>query len=122
VAHAREEAPRECCGLVLGLDGTARRVVRCRNVDPEPTLRYRVDPDDARRVIAALDDEDRELVAIYHSHPRSEPAPSATDRREARWWRRPFYILVSLRGETPELRAYRISEDEVAQAEVLSQA
>jgi proteasome lid subunit RPN8/RPN11 len=96
-------------------------VVRCRNADPDPAVRYRVHPDDARRVIAALEDEDRELVAIYHSHPRSEPFPSATDRREARWWRRPFYVLVSLRAEVPELRAYRISGDEVSPVEIVSE-
>ncbi|MGI8877344.1 MAG: Mov34/MPN/PAD-1 family protein, partial [Candidatus Limnocylindria bacterium] len=46
--HALEEAPREACGLVVGLDGVGARAVRCRNAHPEPTARYQVHPDDLR--------------------------------------------------------------------------
>ena len=30
-AHAREEAPRECCGLLVGAAGAVVRSVRARN-------------------------------------------------------------------------------------------
>lgn len=111
LAHALEDDPREACGLLIGLDGVAQSVVRCRNDHPEPTARYRVSPDDLRRAIAGMGDEDRELVAIYHSHPRSQPAPSPTDREDARAWPKPIYVLASWRTGAPELRAYRLEGD-----------
>lgn len=106
--HALEEGPREVCGLVVGLDGVGARAIRCRNAHPEPTARYQVHPDDLRAAVSGMSDEDRELVAIYHSHPRSQPVPSPTDREDARRWPRPAYLLASWRTGAPELRAYRL--------------
>lgn len=54
-----------------------------------------------------MDARGEELVAIYHSHPASQPYPSPTDRAEAHY-PDAFYVLVSLRADEPELRAFRI--------------
>lgn len=67
---------------------------------------------DAREQLAAfreMDARGEELVAIYHSHPLSQPYPSPTDRAEAHY-PDAFYLLVSLRTSEPELHAYRIRE------------
>lgn len=108
LAHALEEAPREACGLIVGLDGVGALVVRCRNAHPEPTSRYQVHPDDLRAAVSPMRDESRELVAIYHSHPRSQPVPSPTDRADAARWPEPAYVLASWRTGAPELRAFRL--------------
>lgn len=110
LAHALEEAPKECCGIVAGHDGVGERVIRCRNDHPEPTSRYRVHPDDLRDAITPMEDDERELVAIYHSHPRSQAVPSPVDREDARRWPRPVYVLATWRTGAPELHAYRITE------------
>jgi proteasome lid subunit RPN8/RPN11 len=111
VAHARESAPQECCGLLLGEGETVRRVLRCRNVHPNPETRYLVDRAQLFEAFKASKDFDRELAAIYHSHPRSPAYPSATDRAEA-YWPEAAYVLVSLRAEPPEMFAYRITDGE----------
>ena len=108
-AHARESAPQECCGLLLGEDETVKRVLRCRNVHPTPETRYLIDHEQLFEAFKAAKDFDRELVAIYHSHPRSPAFPSATDRAEA-YWPEAAYVLVSLRSEQPEIFAYRIAD------------
>lgn len=67
---------------------------------------------DAREQLAAfreMDARGEELVAIYHSHPVSQPYPSPTDRAEAHY-PDAIYLLVSLRTGTPELHGYRIDE------------
>jgi proteasome lid subunit RPN8/RPN11 len=43
VAHAREDLPNECCGLIGGEDGVATKVVRVANAAASP-LRYEMDP------------------------------------------------------------------------------
>ena len=112
VAHARESAPQECCGLLLGDEDVVRRVLRCRNVHPTPETRYVIDQAQVFEAFRHSRDFDRELVAIYHSHPRSPAYPSPTDRAEAQW-PDAAYVLVSLRGEPPEMYAYRIGENRV---------
>ena len=42
VAHAREDMPNECCGMVGGADGEARTVYRAENAEASP-LRYSID-------------------------------------------------------------------------------
>lgn len=109
VAHARESAPKECCGLLFGDGEIASRVVRGRNVHANPETRYEIDPAQLRQALAGKDDSDRFLVGIYHSHPRTEPRPSAFDVANARWPEQ-VYVLTSLRSEPPEVFAYRITD------------
>ena len=118
LAHALEEAPREACGVIVGLDDVGERVVRCRNAHPEPTSRYQVHPDDLRSAVSSMQDESRELVAIYHSHPRSQPVPSPTDRADAARWPEPAYVLASWRTGAPELRAFRLDGEWVREIAV----
>ena len=74
--------------------------------------RYRIDPREQLRAFRDMDDKREELVAIYHSHPASQPYPSPTDRAESHY-PDAVYVLVSLRGEVPEVRAFRIEDDVV---------
>jgi proteasome lid subunit RPN8/RPN11 len=106
VAHAREEAPNECCGLVLVRDGVAIEYIRGVNKLASP-YRYElfIDP----FVWSEIDDSVEQVV--FHSHPETEPRPSRTDRELAGLWSgRPFLIYgVKL----DDLRGWRIARDEV---------
>ena len=109
MAHARESAPRECCGLLFGDGEVVDRLVRGRNVHPTPETRYEIDPAQLRQAIAGNDDTERTLVGIYHSHPATKPEPSYTDITNATLtWPAQVYVLTSLRSEPPEVYAYRI--------------
>lgn len=112
VAHAREEAPNECCGVIAARDGEAVEVMRARNARQSPTA-YELDPRDLIRIWNALDDDPDRLGAIYHSHLRSPPEPSQTDINLARNWPEPLYVIVGLAGEEPEVRAFRIADGRV---------
>ncbi|MCA9854124.1 MAG: hypothetical protein KC482_11110 [Dehalococcoidia bacterium] len=43
IAHAREDAPIECCGLLAAKDGVITGLYRARNVEASP-YRFSVDP------------------------------------------------------------------------------
>jgi proteasome lid subunit RPN8/RPN11 len=105
LAHAREEAPRECCGLLVGKGESVARSVRARNLDRAAT-RYHIDPEDHFAAIRAARVEGLEVVGAYHSHPSSAPVPSPTDVAEANSGPDFLYVIVSLINE--EVRAYRI--------------
>jgi proteasome lid subunit RPN8/RPN11 len=117
VAHAREEAPNECCGIVGSRDGDAVSVYRAENAAASP-LRYEIDPAELYRLHSALDDDDLELGAIYHSHTRSDPVPSQTDINLA-FYPDALYVIVGLNGEEPDTRAYTIRDGEVSASKLL---
>lgn len=101
--HAREEAPNECCGLLVGqlprIEGSVRaknlrawrsrlalagmqrliRVVGARSVP----LRYLVDPRDHFAALKLARSLELTVLGAYHSHPGASPMPSRTDLREA---------------------------------------
>lgn len=111
VAHAREEAPNECCGLVGGSDGRATSVHRAQNLYPSP-LRFEVA--NPVPLLRAIEEAGEELVAIYHSHTRSEAYPSQTDVNMARGWPDPLWVICSLQDpEDPVVRAFSIRDDVV---------
>jgi proteasome lid subunit RPN8/RPN11 len=116
VAHARAEAPNECCGMVASRDGRAVRVFPATNAAASP-LRYELEPRDQYRIEMEIEDSGLDLGAIYHSHTRSEPYPSQTDINLA-FHPQSLYLIVGLAGERPELRAFRIVDGEVGEAEL----
>jgi proteasome lid subunit RPN8/RPN11 len=111
VAHAREEAPRECCGMIGTEDGRAVAVHRVRNVAINPKSAYFMDAKEQYLAFQAIEDAELELGAIYHSHPRSEPVPSETDVNLAKQWPGMRWMIVSLAGGEPEIRTWRIVDD-----------
>jgi [CysO sulfur-carrier protein]-S-L-cysteine hydrolase len=121
IAHARAEAPNECCGIVaVELDASdsarrarAARVHRAVNAAASP-LRFEVDGRELLRTIDEIEGAGRELGAIYHSHTRSAPYPSQTDINFAVNWPGVEWIIVGLAdGEEPEVRSYLIDGAQV---------
>ena len=103
LAHAREEAPRECCGLLIGIRDVVERSVRAKNLAPQ-TTRYLIDPRDHLTAIRSARAAGREVIGAYHSHPASAPVPSDTDVAEAYGGSDFLYVIVSLVNN--EARAY----------------
>jgi proteasome lid subunit RPN8/RPN11 len=116
VAHARQEAPNECCGMIASRDGVAVAVYPARNAAASP-LRYEIDGAEQYRIQMAIEDAGLELGAIYHSHTRSDPYPSQTDINLA-FYPDSLYVIVGLAGERPEVRAFRIRAGNVREVEL----
>jgi proteasome lid subunit RPN8/RPN11 len=116
VAHARDDAPKECCGMIAASNGRAISVHRARNAARSPKLRYEMNTQDQHHIFMAIEDAGNEIGAIYHSHPRSEPVPSQTDINLARWWPDPLYVIVGLEHEEPDVRAWRIVDGTASEA------
>ena len=113
IAHAREAAPNECCGLIGGSsDGRAHTIYRTRNIAPDPLVAYEAAPEDLFAAQRVMRERSEELLAIYHSHPRSsDPQPSATDVRLA-YYPAAVYLIVGFRDSETCVRAFRLMESE----------
>jgi [CysO sulfur-carrier protein]-S-L-cysteine hydrolase len=117
IAHALEDAPNECCGMIAARDGEAVRVHRARNAAASP-LRYEIDGKEQYAIQTAIEDAGLELGAIYHSHTRSAPYPSQTDINLA-FYPESLYVIVGVKDpDAPEVRAFRIEDGQVSEAQL----
>jgi proteasome lid subunit RPN8/RPN11 len=119
VAHAREDLPNECCGMVGGVDGAASVVVPVANSAASP-LRFEMDPQGQYDALKAIEDDGKELLAIYHSHTKSAAYPSQTDVNQAVNWPDAIYVIVSLQDpDAPDVKAYWLKDLRIADAELI---
>jgi proteasome lid subunit RPN8/RPN11 len=116
IAHARDEDPNECCGMIGAANGAATSIYKARNAEASP-LRYNLDPADQFRIMTAMEDRDEELAAIYHSHTKSPAYPSQTDINLAAYPDALYVIVSLLEGEEP-VRAFRIEDGNVEEVEL----
>jgi proteasome lid subunit RPN8/RPN11 len=115
IAHARADAPNECCGMVASRDGEAVAIYRATNAAASP-LRYEIEGMEQYRIQSEIDDAGLDLGAIYHSHTRSAPEPSQTDVNLA-FYPEALYVIVGVKDpDEPDVRAWRIVDGQVSEA------
>ena len=119
VAHAREDLPNECCGILAGREGQVLKVYRMTNVEASP-FRFSMDPREVARVDREASDRGWDLLAIYHSHTHTPAYPSDTDVRIAggtsELWPEVRYVLVSLMdADSPQVRIFQIKDGVVTE-------
>ena len=113
-AHARRDHPRECCGILLGVDNTLIEAAAAENVAGDPLRHYEVSPADhiaqirRCRSMANAGGMRLAILGVYHSHPHSAAVPSPTDLDQA--WEEYVYLIAGPVGRSApmEVRAYRL--------------
>lgn len=119
IAHAREEAPDECCGVLLGAGSQVEQARRLVNADHSPKT-YRVDPKDLLRIFQELDESGLELLGVYHSHTHTPAYPSPTDVSYAAGLPEASYVIVSLQDpSSPVVRSFRIADGRISEEDVV---
>jgi len=118
IAHARREAPLECCGVLGGRDGRVLKLYLATNAEHSRYC-YNIEPQELFRINRECEENGWQFLAIYHSHPDSAAYPSPTDVRLAALWPESLYFIVSLLSpENPEVRAFRIRNGEVTEEKI----
>jgi proteasome lid subunit RPN8/RPN11 len=112
--HGTETYPNECCGALYGREGVVTATFALPNTTEEgPRRRFLVRPQDYREAERRGTELGADLLGFYHSHPDHPARPSQYDLDHA--W--PFfsYIIVSVRGGTPEdMTSWRLRDDRSA--------
>ena len=110
-AHGVDTYPNECCGALIGRDGTVSESFALPNTTQEgPRRRFLVRPEDYRAAEARAAEKGCELLGFYHSHPDHPAEPSQYDLDHA--W--PFfsYVILEVRNAEPrDLRSWRLRDD-----------
>jgi proteasome lid subunit RPN8/RPN11 len=124
VHQARAELPNECVGLLAGrlveaVEVRAGRVERrypLVNEAASPT-KYLSDPGSMFAAHKDMRAHGLELLAIYHSHPTSEPVPSRPDLENNYYGPEVVHFIVSLSGPEPWVRGWWLTDRDYREAE-----
>lgn len=118
VAHAREALPSECCGMLIGTRDEIVDAFRAENIADDPARRYLVNPKDHIDARRRARSRGLSVIGFYHSHPRSEPAPSPADRESASYPAH-LYLIVRPRADGHDTRFFRLEESEFVEIELV---
>ena len=124
LAHAKEDYPRECCGVLLGAatgDNKAVAAIRqLENVHEEGhERRYLISPESMFQIERDARSAGQNILGFYHSHPDHPAIPSEYDREWAWPWY--SYIIVAVtNGEPGDVTCWTLEDDRGAfQAEAM---
>jgi [CysO sulfur-carrier protein]-S-L-cysteine hydrolase len=117
VAHALQDVPNECCGLLIGTAEMVEDAARARNAKRSRT-RFEVEPADHFAAIRRARAGGFEIIGAYHSHPSGPSGPSETDR--ARLTDPTMVqVIISLAHGTRTVRAFRLIDRNFSQVELV---
>ncbi|MBP5582652.1 MAG: M67 family metallopeptidase [Bacteroidales bacterium] len=112
LAQARNDAPIESCGYLLGPDNkTATVNYPMRNID-QSEEHFSFDPKEQFAAVKYARQNGLVIVGNWHSHPASPSRPSAEDIRLA-FDPNILYFILSLTDERPVFNAFSIVGGEV---------
>jgi proteasome lid subunit RPN8/RPN11 len=120
--HTRESAPLECCGLLAGHIAGGVGVVTTRypieNAAGSPT-EFETDARGMFVAFRSMREHGIELLAVYHSHPASEPVPSRRDIERNTYGETVLHVIVGIAGAEPAVRAWWLTETDYHAAELV---
>lgn len=109
--------PDECCGFLFGREDEngLRAITEIQVVnnakEGDKRRRFAIAPLDYIRAEEYADENQLQLLGVYHSHPNHPAIPSEHDRVAAQPWF--SYIIVSvLDGRPDALRSWRLNDEE----------
>lgn len=121
--QAQAEFPNECCGLLAGTvrpSGEADQLAVGEVQLRYPLINERASPSEFYsapfKEIRDIDRRGLQLLAIYHSHPTTDPIPSRTDH-ERSYYPEVMNLIISLKGSEPRMAAWWVTPDGHSEAE-----
>lgn len=108
--------PDECCGFLFGNEESgSRTVIKIQVVDNakegDKRRRFVISAKDYLKAEQFADENNLQLIGVYHSHPNHPAIPSEHDRVAAQ----PYfsYIILSvLNGEFDHIRSWQLNEQQ----------
>jgi len=82
--EAIDKKPNECCALLFGKNDNGKILVNeifiAENIEKSP-LNFTISNEQLIQGYKMAEDKGLEVIGIFHSHPDSDPYPSATDKK-----------------------------------------
>jgi proteasome lid subunit RPN8/RPN11 len=120
-AAATDAAPDECCGLLLADRDRVVLAWPATNLAPSPRVRYEVDPRDHFAALRHARAAGLTVIGAFHSHPRTAPEPSPSDRDAAH--ANFLYVIAGRELDAPwSLRAFVLRSGNFVERRIVFEA
>jgi [CysO sulfur-carrier protein]-S-L-cysteine hydrolase len=116
IEHAQNGLPEEVCGYLAGIGREVKRSFPLTNIDHSPE-HFSFDPKEQFQTMREARNAGLEILTNYHSHPATPARPSEEDIRLA-YDPTISYVIVSLAGELPDVKSFRIINGIVEKEEI----
>jgi proteasome lid subunit RPN8/RPN11 len=117
IAHARAEAPNECCGILAGVNDRVIKLYRTTNASHSPYL-YRIDPREMFAIYKEIQENRWKLLGVYHSHTHTEAYPSPTDIKSIVLPGSIYFILSLSDPDQVVIRGFHIIEGKITETQL----
>ena len=112
--QAKKSYPNECCGLLIGMNTSEKKVVEVRPAQNWNTERshdrYVIERKEFEKIDKEAVKKGFQIIGVYHSHPDHPAIPSAYDTEHACSWF--SYIIVAVeKGETTDIKSWIFNEE-----------
>jgi proteasome lid subunit RPN8/RPN11 len=115
---ARRTPDQECCGLLAGREGVITVGLFAHNAHASLSTAYDIAPPELFSLFREMRAQGLDHLGIYHSHPRGDNAPSATDIGRA-YYPDAAYFIISPAPDAPRpVRAFRIRDGRVSELSI----
>jgi len=128
VAQAVKELPNECCGFLAGrvvteLADQAHGTSLGQVVERYPLANEAASPVEYFSERANFEAQREihkrglDILALYHSHPTTDPVPSRKDLERNYWGSELVHLIISLKAAEPLVRGWHLFESEYREAD-----
>ena len=118
VQHAREEYPRECCGMLAGENSSISKLFKIKNI-AQGMDKYELDPLEQVNAFEEIDKLSLKLLGVYHSHPNHTCYPSDLDIHQA-FYPDTLFFIISLKDMTDfQLKAFKMCKGDVEEEKII---
>jgi len=112
---ALQSFPDECCGFFFGKELEDERIVTNvlvvnNSKEGDKRRRFEISPKDYLNAERFADENELQLLGVYHSHPNHPAIPSEHDRVAAQ----PYfsYIIISVKeNEIADIRSWQLNDN-----------
>jgi proteasome lid subunit RPN8/RPN11 len=98
LTHVSDSLPEEACGLLSGKGERVSKVLTVDNIDRSP-YHFTMDPHQQVEALLSIEENDEELIGIYHSHPLGPASVSQRDVKQAAYPEAAILIWFKLENE-----------------------
>lgn len=107
-SHSERDYPFEACGLLAGRNHDVKLIIPVTNIS-ESKDEFQMEPQEQIEAFLRIENEEYDLLAIYHSHPNGLSLPSKKDL-SSHYYPGVYAVILSPKNCDWQIRVFELSQ------------